>query len=175
MGLQNEGYDFSVWDKWSQTDSRYKKGECERKWRTFRGSANPVTGGTICQMAMERGWEPRGSLIMDWDDEISYDGDDFTQYTAQQECNPVDDFRTYLEALFEPEDRVAYVTGDVWQDSEGKWYPSKGIYDRTAGELLASLKKYPETLVLPSVTGNQMPEHGFASILSMVRVSKTII
>ena len=146
MGLQNEGYDFSAWDTWSQNDSRYKKGECERKWRTFRGSANPVTGGTICQMAMERGWEPRGSLIMDWDDEISYDGDDFTQYTAPQECNPVDDFRTYLEALFEPEDRVAYVTGDVWQDSEGKWYPSKGVYDRTAGELLASLEKYPDDL-----------------------------
>ena len=146
MGLQNEGYDFSVWDTWSQNDSRYKKGECERKWRTFRGSANPVTGGTICQMAMERGWEPRGNLIMEWDDEISYDGDDFTQYTAPQECNPVDDFRTYLEALFEPEDRVAYVTGDVWQDSEGKWYPSKGVYDRTAGELLASLEKYPDDL-----------------------------
>lgn len=146
MGLQNEGYDFSVWDTWSQNDSRYKKGECERKWRTFRGSANPVTGGTICQMAMERGWEPRGNLIMEWDDEISYDGDDFTQYTAPQECNPVDDFRTYIEALFEPEDRVAYVAGDVWQDSEGKWYPSKGVYDRTAGELLASLKKYPDDL-----------------------------
>ena len=146
MGLQNEGYDFSVWDTWSQNDSRYKKGECERKWRTFRGSANPVTGGTICQMAIERGWEPRGNLIMEWDDEISYDGDDFNQYAAPQESNPVDDFRTYLEALFEPEDRVAYVAGDVWQDSEGKWYPSKGVYDRTAGELLASLDKYPDDL-----------------------------
>ncbi len=146
MGLQSEGFDCAVWDIWSQNDSRYKNGECERKWRTFRGSSSPIKGGTICQMAMERGWEPRGNLIMEWDDEISYDGDDFNQYAAPQEWNPVDDFRTYLEALFEPEDRVGYVTGDVWQDAEGKWFPSKGVYDRTAGELLATLKKHPEDL-----------------------------
>lgn len=146
MGLQNEGYDCSVWDTWSQNDSRYKKGECERKWRSFRGSASPITGGTICQMAMERGWEPRGNMVMEWDDEIQYDGDDFTQYAAPAEWNPVNDFRTYLETLFEPEDRVGYVTGDAWQDADKKWFPSKGVYDRTAGELLASLDKHPDDL-----------------------------
>ena len=146
MGLQSEGFDCSTWDTWSQNDSRYKKGECERKWRSFRGSATPITGGTICQMAMERGWEPRGNMVMEWDDEIQYDGDDFTQYTAPPEWNPVSDFRTYLETLFEPEDRVGYVTGDVWQDADKKWFPSKGVYDRTVGELLASLDKHPDDL-----------------------------
>ena len=83
---------------------------------------------------------------MEWDDEIQYDGDDFTQYTAPPEWNPVSDFRTYLETLFEPEDRVGYVTGDVWQDADKKWFPSKGVYDRTVGELLASLDKHPDDL-----------------------------
>ena len=56
MGLKSEGYDCSVWDRWSSNDSRYKSGECERKWRTFNGSSNPITGATIVQMAMDNGW-----------------------------------------------------------------------------------------------------------------------
>ena len=158
MGLQAEGFDSSVWDTWSQSDRRYKNGECERKWRSFRGSDNPITGGTICQMAMDRGWEPKDSMIMDWDDVIQYDGDDFTQYTAPEAWNPVDDFRTYLETLFEPEDRIGYVTGDVWQDAEKKWFPSKGVYDRTAGELLASLDKHPDDL--GATIGDWKPDAG---------------
>ena len=57
MALKAEGYDCSVWDEWSQNDTRYKKGgECERKWRRgFSGSSNPVSGGTIIKMAKEDG------------------------------------------------------------------------------------------------------------------------
>jgi len=32
MALKAEGYDCSVWDEWSQNDTRYKKGECERNF-----------------------------------------------------------------------------------------------------------------------------------------------
>lgn len=53
---------------------------------------------------------------------------------------------TYLELLFNPDERVAYVTNDVWQDVDGKFVPSKGAYDRTTGELIASLKKHPDDL-----------------------------
>ena len=35
MALKDEGIDCSVWDEWSQNDSRYHAGECERKWKTF--------------------------------------------------------------------------------------------------------------------------------------------
>lgn len=59
MGLQSEGFDCSLWDGWSKSDPRYKKGECDRKWSTFRGSGTPITGATICQMAIERGWASR--------------------------------------------------------------------------------------------------------------------
>ena len=37
MALKTEGYDWTVWDSWSQADKRYKPGECERKWKTFTG------------------------------------------------------------------------------------------------------------------------------------------
>ena len=56
MALKAEGYDVSVWDDWSRNDKRYRSGECERKWAGFTGSANPITGGTIIQMAKDRGY-----------------------------------------------------------------------------------------------------------------------
>ena len=54
MALKTEGYDWTVWDEWSRADSRYKQGECERKWKSFNGSGNPVSGGTIVDMAKKR-------------------------------------------------------------------------------------------------------------------------
>ena len=47
MALKAEGFDCTVWDDWSRNDSRYHPGECQRKWATFRGSATPITGGSI--------------------------------------------------------------------------------------------------------------------------------
>ena len=148
MALQAEGYSWVIWDKWSQADRRYKKGECERKWRTFKGAGTPITGATIVQMAKERGWKPYDENgVMDWSDTISYDGDDLTPYTqAVENWNPVKELRTYLSLLFDADDLVSYVT-ESWEDSDGKWKPSsKGCYDRTAGQLIASLDKYPDDL-----------------------------
>ena len=146
MALKEEGYPVSVWDDWSRNDSRYKAGECARIWEGFRGNTKPVKAGTIVQMAKERGWKPYGGKdgCMAWDDTIEYDGDDsFTGFPAET-WDQTGDLVTYLETLFEPDDHVAYVTGDVWKGTNGKWVPSKGVYDRTAGELIAALKKHPD-------------------------------
>lgn len=148
MALKAEGYDCSVWDEWSRNDSRYKANECERKWATFGGSSNPITGGTIVQMAKTYGYIPHsfaGDGCLDWDDVIEYDGDGIT-YEIPKTMTPVEQLILYLETLFKPDDLVGYVTNDVWQDAEGKWMPSKGIYDRTAQELIGTLKKHPEDL-----------------------------
>lgn len=149
MALKEEGFPCSTWDDWSRNDSRYHPGECERKWESFHGSSSPVTGGTIIQMAKDRGWTPFGSMNipMEWDDAIEYDGDDAPNGSAPPEAwNPVNDLITYLELLFDSDDRVGYVTNDVWRDRDGKWLPSRGVYDRTAGELIESLKKHPDDL-----------------------------
>lgn len=148
MALKAEGYDCSVWDDWSRNDKRYKAGECERKWRSFNGSSKPITGATIVQMAKDNGYVPHsftGDGCMDWNDVIEYDGDGVT-YEIQKTLTPTEQLITYLEILFEPNEKVGYVTNDVWQDSEGKWMPSKGVYDRTAAELISSLKKHPDDL-----------------------------
>ena len=147
MALKEEGFPCSVWDDWSQNDKRYHPGECERKWASFNGSGSPVKGGTIIQMAKDRGWTPFGGEdgIMGWNDEIEYDGKDgFTGFTPPDAWDPVQDLKTYLTTLFKPDEHVAYVTNDVWQDQDGKYVPSKGAYDRTAG--LKSLEKHPDDI-----------------------------
>ena len=148
MALKAEGYDCSVWDDWSRNDKRYKAGECERKWRSFNGSSKPITGATIVQMAKDNGYVPHsfaGDGCMEWNDVIEYDGDGVT-YEIQKTLTPTEQLITYLETLFEPNEKVGYVTNDVWQDSEGKWMPSKGVYDRTSAELISSLRKHPDDL-----------------------------
>ncbi len=147
MALKEEGFPCSVWDDWSRNDSRYHAGECEKKWAGFHGNGKPIKAGTIVQMAKERGWTLFGEDgCMGWDDTIEYDGENSFTGFSQETWNPVQDLITYLELLFNPDERVAYVTNDVWQDADGKFVPSKGAYDRTAGELIASLKKHPDDL-----------------------------
>lgn len=143
MALKEEGFPCSVWDDWSRNDPRYHAGECQKKWDGFNGTGKPVKGGTIIQMAKDRGWTIFGDDgCMDWDDAIEYDGYGFSGF-PQETWSPTDDLITYLETLFHPDEKVAYVTNDVWQNSDGKWVPSKGAYDRTAAELIKSLKKHP--------------------------------
>ena len=147
MALKEEGYPCSIWDDWSRNDSRYHAGECEKKWAGFNGTVTPVKGGTIVQMAKERGWMPCSEGAMAWDDTIEYDGNDgFNGFDPPDAWNPVQDLIDYLTVIFDSSDRVGDVTGDVWQDSEGKWLPSKGVYDRTAGELIDSLRKHPDDI-----------------------------
>ena len=159
MALQAEGYDCSVWENWSRNDRRYHPGECERKWRTFRGTASPVKGGTIVQMAKARGWVPAcGDGVMAWDDSIAEDGDGFTPYAAPENRDPVAEFRTYIETLFQPDDHVGIVTNDVWRGADGKVFPAKGDFSRTARELLASLQKHPRELA--ATVGDWKPDAG---------------
>ena len=159
MSLKEEGYPCDVWDDWSRNDSRYHAGECERIWTGFHGSSNPVKAGTIVQMAKDRGWTPgmgeEGCL--DWNDEIEYDGaDGFMGFYA--DWSGTQDLIRYLTAVFDPDDIVGYVTNDAWQAEDGRWVPSKGVYDRTAGELITLLKKHPEDIGM--TVGDCKPEAG---------------
>ena len=73
MALHQEGYSWDVWDDWSRNDSRYHPGECQKKWESFgHNTGSQVTGGTIVQMAKDRGWRPASDAgsELDWDSEI---------------------------------------------------------------------------------------------------------
>lgn len=151
MALKQEGYSAADWEAWSRRDSaRYHQGECVRKWSSFNGSGTPVTGGTIVQMAMDRGWKPKaGGHELGWEDTISKDecvvvdrnwieGREIVEPGAG--WDPRKDLITYLETLFEASETVGYVTHSFEKD--GKYMPTKGVYDKTAGQLLRELYKY---------------------------------
>ncbi len=149
MALKHEGYTAADWDNWSRNDSRYKAGECFQKWTTFRGTGVPVTGATITQMAKDNGWLPasKEDRELDWNDEI---GRDYVvidkawvegkEVEEPKDWNPVRELTTYLETLFDTSDNVSYVT-TVYENADGEWKPSKGNWDRTAGQLIDALGK----------------------------------
>lgn len=150
MALKHEGHSVSDWDAWSRRDiSRYHAGECERKWNSFNGSASPVTGGTIVQMAMEHGWEPDRGHELDWNDTIQLDSHvvvdknwiEGKEVREPKHWEPVSQLIKYLETLFEAGENVGYVTRS-WQNEKGKYVPQdKGNWDRTAGQLIEALSK----------------------------------
>lgn len=161
MALKEEGLPCSVWDEWSRNDSRYHAGECERKWESFQGTATPIRGGTIIQMAKDRGWTPYGEDgCLGWNDTIEYDGDG-DGYFGDMDYDTWDaagDLVKYLETVFDADDKVGYVTNDVWQDSNGRWVPGKGAYDRTAAELIASIRRHPNDV--GATMGDSKPQVG---------------
>ena len=160
MALKHEGYPCDVWDSWSRADTRYKSGDCAKKWKTFNeGAGSIVTGGTIYDMAVRNGYTPNRREIktFDWGDEIEYDGDAVIKDTAwldtsrvieePKELNGTDELRRYLQALFKPDDYVGYCVDARLDEDRGKWVPANsGVYDRTAGQILEEIRKHPKDI-----------------------------
>lgn len=150
MALKHEGYTASDWDTWSKRDNhRYHPGECFKKWNTFESSG--ITGATITQMAKDNGWEPKKQKEdreLDWEDEI--DNDEYViidknwiegmEIQEPNNWNPVKELITYLSNLYESTENVGYVT-QTWETEDGKHLPTKGNWDRTAGELIQALNQ----------------------------------
>lgn len=168
MALQHEGYSVHVWDRWSAKDThRYHDGECDRKWRTFRGAVSPVTGGTIVQMARDAGWVPdRGGRELDWDATIREDRVVVDKHYVEdveirepERWDPKRELTRYLETLFEAGENVGYVTGS-WEKTDEKgtrWLPQSGSWDRTAGQLIEALDSCKD---IGDVIGDYNPAAG---------------
>ena len=168
MALKYEGYTAADWDDWSRKDTaRYHTGECFRKWGSFHGAASPVTAGTVVQMALDRGWMPPRDPghELDWEDMVGGQ-DDFVvvdqswiegkEISVPKNWDPVQDLIRYLETLFDASENVGYVT-ECWE-KDGKFLPSKGNYDRTAGKLIEELSKCGGDM--GAVLGDYNPEAG---------------
>ncbi len=150
MALKYEGCSCADWDTWSMRDSaRYHDGECEKKWKTFNGSASPVTGGTIFQLAVENGYKPsKSDNPLDWDSVIGAKDDlvivdkswiEGKEIVIPENWNPVQQITQYIETLFESSETVGYVT-ETWE-KDGKYLPTKGTFTQTAGEIIEKLSK----------------------------------
>ncbi len=169
MALKHEGYTAADWDAWSARDGgRYHAGECFKKWSTFEGAGTPVTGGTIVQMAKDRGWTPALSsdpgYSLDWDSVIQQDDVvivdkgwvEAREIKEPVSWDPVKELITYLKTLFESDENVGYVTRSFERD--GKYLPTKGCWDRTAGQLIDALIKCKGDI--GAVLGDYNPEVG---------------
>lgn len=162
MALKHEGYTAMDWDLWSQSDSRYKKGECFAKWDSFQGNGlGTVTGATITQLAKDNGWESDYKYSdeaheLGWDDTIDRDYKivdknwiEAKEIKEPANWSPVQDLITYIDTIFESTDKVGYVTETYpikTDDGQIIYKPTKGAYDRTAGQLIESLQKFPDDL-----------------------------
>ncbi len=166
MALKEEGYTAADWEAWSRIDAkRYHQGECFQKWGSFNGAVTPVTGGTIVQMAKDRGWVPENSFgyELDWEGTISRDEKTIIdtgwiegmEISEPAHWDPKRELIIYLETLFDSTENVGYVTHSFEKD--GKYMPSKGVWDRTAGQLIQELNKCSDML---DVIGDYNKEAG---------------
>ena len=151
MGLKEAGLPVEAWEQWSARDGgRYHKGECTKKWASFHGGGgSPVTASSIFQLAYSSGWRGPAGHALDWNDDISAgtnhtDGQlvdprwvEAHDLALPEQWDPVDQLRRYLQALFEEDEYVAYVTESFMADDKRR--PAKGSWTRTAGQLLAEL------------------------------------
>ena len=149
MALKEEGCDIEVWKKWSRSDAeRYDDATCDIKWDTFH--RHDITGGTLVQMAKDRGWspEPKIRVLMTGTDKykktFTFLSDDVVSNTtpAFQEpasWKPEQDLVKYLEVMFDPSDIIGYTMGST-QNAKGKFVPfGKGSYTNNVGQLIDML------------------------------------
>jgi hypothetical protein len=57
VGMALQSVDDSLltdWDNWSRQSSKYKSGDCEKKWKSFKSQG--VAIGTLAHMAKQDGW-----------------------------------------------------------------------------------------------------------------------
>lgn len=171
MAIKDSGYSCDVWEAWSQRDSnRYHQGECARKWDTFRGTSKPITKASIFKLARYNGWSPdryEGGGALDWDSVIGgWDADDLVvvdqkwvegkEVIEPDHWDPSGQLIKYLEILFEASENVGYVT-ESWE-KDGKYLPTKGIFSKTAGELIQKLNKWKDDI--GAVIGDYNPDVG---------------
>lgn len=156
MALKEDGYTAADWDTWSRQDTnRYHPGECFKKWDTFRGTSSPVTAGTIVQMAKDNGWLPKRAETgpgheLGWEDSIGNKDDlvvinkgwlEGKEIVEPENWDPASQLVKYLETLFEASENVGYVTESWFNEEKQKYLPTKGAWDRTAGELIQQLNR----------------------------------
>lgn len=166
MALKEEGYSAADWEAWSRSDAgRYHPGECRRKWESFNGASSPVTGGTLVQMAKEQGWSPERDpgYELDWNDTINRDEKviidsgwiEGREISEPDRWDPRRELIRYLEILFDSTENVGYVTHSFEKD--GRYMPTKGVWDRTAGQLIQELGRCSDML---DVIGDYNEEAG---------------
>jgi RecA-family ATPase len=148
MALKHEGADLSVWEDWSSRGTKYKPGECRKKWESFR--RNEVTGGTLFFIAVSHGYDPtpsQTSVAYDLHNLILEENIVDPTFVSQeavppppQDYDPKGEMLEYFTTLFSEDDFVGYCIKFFFDTKEGKWKPAETMYRRTAGDIIQKLR-----------------------------------
>lgn len=176
MALEHSGCTAAAWDAWSQRDQpRYKAGECERKWKGFRGHKPAVTVASLIELTRQYGTLPDGLWdfgggdggTWDWSDPLPRGKHEPTPQWVQSEELPPPaadwapmDLARYLECMFQAEERVGLCV-ETWKpdgDKDVRWLPKKGVYGRTASQLIEEIHNCKGDI--GSVIGDVHPDAG---------------
>lgn len=144
MALKHEGADWTVWDDWSKTGSKYKAGECERKWRSFHRSE--VTGGTLFHIAAGYGYQPpHEEEVYDIRNLMLEENIIDPTFVSPEKIppvpsnyNPKGDMLEYFTTLFQPDEFVGYCV--KFYPGEKGWRPEQTVCRRTAGDIIERLR-----------------------------------
>lgn len=145
--LKHEGESVDLYREWSMRSSKYRDGDCEKKWKSFNEStATIVTGGTIYQLACEGGYKPDKGEALDINNlelppivDPSFESPEAVP-KPKKDYDPKGDMLEYLTELFEPGDYVGICTSFYQDEEDGKWKPSGHGQHRTAEDLIGKLK-----------------------------------
>ena len=142
----------------------------KRKWDSFQGGGIGTVGvGTIVKLCKDQGYTIKHDEghELEWDAVIGgkhvEEGCIVAQEWIQEEPVPAlyaditgkSDLIEYLKAVFDTEDRVGYVV--ECYASEDRMLPKRGVWDRTAGELIEAANNSPD---LGAVIGDWNPAVG---------------
>lgn len=154
MALKQEGYSCELWDSWSSSSSKYKVGECEKRWISF--DSDELTGGTIYHLACEYGYMPEDDMRNDYDisnlllDEYHVDPAFVSSEKVPVQSKNYDakgDMLEYFTTLFKPDDFVGYCTKFSKIKTEGGNHPPHSI-DVLLGTLSIDCVKEPLKMLL---------------------------
>lgn len=179
--IKYEGGSVDIWDKWSQTDPRYRQNDCSRRWAGLSKGATPVTVATVVKLCKDNGGTPPKTKYQSEDANAPIPMDSAVFFEPKKNTSiirrewleieplpPADSTRTgsqelleYLRVLFQPEECVGYVTESFLSepDKNGNctYLPKKGMFNQTAGELIQNLQSQPD---LSWVIGDCEPDAG---------------
>ena len=145
MALKAEGLPCSVWDDWSKRDIKRYRADgpdgCFAKWETFHGKGK--NGGTIVFYAEKyNGYKPYHEL--DWDDGLEATYDEVISIQTKPDEKPYQMAIRFLEALYEPDESVSFVSTSQWDEDKLKWKPIGRGAVRKCSDIIKDLKKHRE-------------------------------
>lgn len=120
MAIKAEGLPVSVWDEWSQNDSRYDPRTIDEKWDSFQSQG--VTGGSIAHLAKEYGYTKPKPRILDWNSVIR-ERPGMTIPSTPPRWNPTKELIEYLDTLYDDDDFVNIVLKAKYDEAKNKWKP----------------------------------------------------